>query len=97
MNPAQLTESEKQKIQEEFAARRTRQRLAVLSAIVLILLMVLLENRTTEMVFTFLFLFVAGALAVFSFRNWRCPACEGHLGRGTGTRFCGKCGVQLRP
>ncbi|HET9235193.1 MAG TPA: hypothetical protein VFP10_13745 [Candidatus Eisenbacteria bacterium] len=92
----QPTEREKEKIQEEYAARRKRQMLAVISAVAAILLLVLIQNRITEMMFTILFIVVALGMAVFSFRNWRCPACEGHLGRGTGRRFCSKCGVQLR-
>jgi rubrerythrin len=38
---------------------------------------------------------VAGAL-IFSFVNWRCPACTRYLGRGWNPKFCPKCGVQLR-
>jgi hypothetical protein len=37
---------------------------------------------------------VAG-LVFFSFQNWRCPACNGYLGKGWGPRFCPKCGVAL--
>ena len=92
----QLTDSEKQKIQEEFAARRKRQFLAIFPAIAVMLLLILLENRVTSMVLTILLLAVVIGMAAFSFRNWRCPACEGHLGRGAGPRFCPKCGVQLR-
>mgnify|MGYP001402959415 CR=1 FL=1 len=61
------------------------------------MLLVLLENRITSMMLTVLIFAVLGAILVFSFRNWRCPACEGHLGKGMGARFCSKCGVQLRP
>ena len=32
----------------------------------------------------------------FSFRNWRCPACNGYLGRSMSMNFCPKCGVELR-
>jgi len=32
----------------------------------------------------------------FTFWNWRCPACNGYLGKGTSHRFCPKCGVQLK-
>ena len=38
---------------------------------------------------------VLGAL-VFSFRNWRCPACDSYLGKGMSPRFCPKCGVALQ-
>jgi len=39
--------------------------------------------------------FVVGAL-VFSFKNWRCPACNGYLGKAFNPRYCSKCGVELR-
>jgi hypothetical protein len=93
----ELTEREREKIQEEFAARRKRQMLALIPAFGVMLLLVILENRVTSMVLTVLLVAVIGTLFVFSLRNWRCPACEGHLGRGMSPRFCSKCGVQLRP
>lgn len=36
------------------------------------------------------------AYAVFSFRNWRCPACDGSFGRALDPRFCPECGVALQ-
>jgi hypothetical protein len=32
----------------------------------------------------------------FTFRNWRCPACNRYLGKGFNPSFCPKCGVQLK-
>jgi hypothetical protein len=46
--------------------------------------------------FGVIFLLYIVALVVFSFRNWRCPACNGYLGRGINPRSCPSCGVQLR-
>ena len=40
------------------------------------------------------FALVVGVL-IFSFRNWRCPACNRYLGRTMSPRFCPKCGVEL--
>jgi hypothetical protein len=33
---------------------------------------------------------------IFSFRNWRCPACDKYLGKAIGPRFYAKCGVALQ-
>lgn len=33
---------------------------------------------------------------LFSFKNWRCPACDGYLGRSVGHQFCPKCGVKFK-
>ena len=38
---------------------------------------------------------ILGAL-IFSFLNWRCPACDRYLGREINPRFCTECGVELR-
>lgn len=38
---------------------------------------------------------VLGALG-FSFRNWRCPACDKYLGKSASIAFCAKCGVALK-
>lgn len=38
---------------------------------------------------------VVGAALIFSFLNWRCPACNRYLGRGLNPKFCPRCGVQL--
>lgn len=32
---------------------------------------------------------------VYSFFNWKCPACCAYLGRNYRLRFCPKCGVKL--
>ena len=37
---------------------------------------------------------MAGVL--FSFRNWRCPACNRYLGKAWNPNYCARCGVQLR-
>jgi hypothetical protein len=43
-----------------------------------------------------LFFVLIASVLVFSFRNWRCPACDRYLGREMGPRFCSKCGVALQ-
>jgi len=36
------------------------------------------------------------AAVLFSFRNWRCPACDGYLGKAISPNFCLKCGAPLQ-
>ena len=38
---------------------------------------------------------VIGALLLFSFYNWRCPACNKYLGKSGIPKFCPKCGEQI--
>ena len=42
------------------------------------------------------FLCLVVAALIFSFLNWRCPACNGYLGRTISPRFCAKCGAVLQ-
>ena len=34
-------------------------------------------------------------LLLYSLKNWRCPACNGYLGKGFFPAFCPKCGARL--
>ena len=43
-----------------------------------------------------LFCGVVFVVAIFSFFNYRCPACQGYLGRTIRPPFCPHCGVRLR-
>ena len=44
-----------------------------------------------------LYLFGYGvAVVLFSFVNWRCPACNKPLGRYGNPRFCFRCGAPLQ-
>ena len=64
---------------------------------VLGLVLVVLSGRHAVSRFPFMavwFAMVAGLL-IFSWQNWRCPACDRYLGKYPG-RFCPKCGVPLR-
>jgi hypothetical protein len=38
---------------------------------------------------------VIGVALVFTFENWRCPACDGLLGASIRPRTCGDCGAEL--
>ena len=33
---------------------------------------------------------------IFNSRNWRCPACDKHLGRAFNPKRCHRCGIELR-
>lgn len=97
------TEGQKSDIRKSFAARRRRQ--LVLSAPMFLLIagLVLMERRGQAALFgieadnliLFLFLAIAGAIAC-SLWNWRCPACNGYLGKQISPKFCGRCGVELQ-
>lgn len=96
------TEEQKQEFKNQFKARRTRQLILTVPFILILLgVSFLRHDKTTEVAgissnglgIAFL-VFVVGIL-VYSLKNWRCPACNGYLGRTINPRFCQKCGVQL--
>jgi hypothetical protein len=100
----EYTERQKASFKEEFAARRKRQLILVVPvAVVLIGFGVLADEPSgvdvlglpSAVVVTALGLLVVGAV-VFSFMNWRCPACNTYLGKGMNPHFCPKCGVALQ-
>jgi hypothetical protein len=97
----EYTDGQKASFKQEFAARRKRQLiLAVPLLAVFIGFAVLADERNGGLVPTAVvapaFLLLVGGAFVFSFRNWRCPACDKYLGKGISPRFCPKCGVALQ-
>ncbi len=45
--------------------------------------------------YAIVFLIGLVAAVAFTFKNWRCPACNGYLGRAMNPKHCVKCGAQL--
>ena len=97
------TAEQEREIKETFAARRRRQLMVSIPAVVFVLGIVLAGGRDNRDILGIpanvygpaMLVLVVGVL-IFSFRNWRCPACGGYLGRAISPRFCSKCGVTLQ-
>ena len=82
----------------EFARRQKRQ-FAVAAVIFAgaISLMILRDRSPFESPVGITLLVAAmAAIMVFTFQNWRCPACQKYLGKGGFPRFCPHCGVALK-
>jgi hypothetical protein len=94
------TEEQKAHFKLEFATRRKRQMILAVPLVVLVLLAVASDRSGAifgiprEAIGIGFFIFVVCGL-IFSLRNWRCPACDRYLGKGTPS-YCPKCGVQLQ-
>ena len=91
-------------VMAEFRTRKRRQWAASVPVILVMILFIWMgEDERGKRVagFSGETLAVASVVVVvgvllFSFWNWRCPACNRYLGRGLGPSFCPKCGAQLK-
>lgn len=99
----EYTEHQKASFKQEFAARRKRQIIIAVPLVAIILGFAVFADERNDTVLGIridvagpALLVLVGAAVVFSFRNWRCPACDKYLGKGLGPRFCPKCGVPLQ-
>ncbi len=97
------TSEQETEFKSQFAARRKRQIILAVPLFAAIIAVALVSDSDRQeflgissAAWGVVFLvFVAGAL-IFSFRNWRCPACDRYLGKQMNPKFCSKCGVVLR-
>jgi hypothetical protein len=99
---AERTDEEKDEIRRRFSARRRNQWLLVIPIAAVMAGFFYMKKDPVETIagmsratFQTLALVIIGAALVFSWFNWRCPACSGYLGRSLGPRFCPKCGAEL--
>lgn len=99
-NPSLLPEGQ---IIEEFRQRRTRQWIAAIPGVIAFLIAYWALDHPDRTLFGLssthmaigAFVLVA-AYVLFSIRNWRCPSCEGYLGKNMNPAFCPKCGSKLK-
>jgi hypothetical protein len=98
----EYTEPQKEYFKAMFARRRRHQLVVAVPAMIAIVALILGDEPGAGAVYGLPVAIWAPALAivvgtalVFSFLNWRCPACNRYLGRGLNPRFCPRCGVQL--
>ena len=98
----EYTEQQKVEFKAAFALRRRNQTLVSVPFFVVLVVLAFTRGsdavgrltNTTAILYGLLFAGVIGVL-VFSFRNWRCPACNRYLGRTFNPRHCVGCGAQL--
>jgi protein-S-isoprenylcysteine O-methyltransferase Ste14 len=97
------SEHQKLELKEQFKQRRSRQLIMVLPVLVMMGVFFWLSKHPNASLAGLPpstlsgvgIVVVVGAL-IFSLVNWRCPACNGYLGKGISPRFCRKCGFQLQ-
>jgi hypothetical protein len=97
------TEQQKAEFKALFARRR-RNQIAVAGPVVALMVLIVLTYELSGTTLLGVPMTVASTIAVvalvvvllFSFRNWRCPACDHYLGRGFNPHFCPRCGAPLQ-
>ena len=90
------------KNQELFKERRNRQWIVTCPMVLLVIGAMWFRDHPGQAlmgvganVFFPIFLAALALVTIFTFRNWRCPACNGYLGKAVSPKFCPKCGAQL--
>ena len=88
-------------IRAEFAKRQGRQSVAIAAAMVLIIVFAILYARpgwlgpnSKNTIFSAQIVVIAAFIG-FTYHNWRCPACNRHLGGDLDRRICSKCRARL--
>jgi hypothetical protein len=99
----EYTDQQKQEFRSQFATKRRRQ-LMIAIPIIILLIPLIMADETSELVlgsipiyaYAGIIIVLAIGCVIFSFKNWRCPACDKYLGKTINPRFCSKCGVELK-
>lgn len=100
----EYTDQQKQAFRNQFKIRRQRQLMFFYSPLAILAILAFAVDETTGLILGYIpasalvpvvIVALVGAL-IFSFKNWRCPACNSYFGKAYNPSFCSKCGVKLR-
>ena len=99
----EYTDGQKALFKTTFAARRRKQRFLAVPLIAIFIVFAVFRDRKQSELFGLsaaiwgpMFLILVAGAVIFSFVNWKCPACNKYLGKNTNPIFCSKCGVELQ-
>ncbi len=97
-----MNKKDSQKIMQDFIVRRTRQFIAIVAAVILVLLVAMLYKRSdlfgefSKNILAFAQILIILAFINFTAFNWRCPSCKKYMGNDMNPRGCKKCGTRLQ-
>ena len=86
----------------EFAVRRTRQIIAIVAVLFLVLLPAVFYKQPdllgafSKDVLVPVQILIVLAFINFTAFNWQCPSCKKYLGNNLNKRVCKQCGARLR-
>ena len=90
-----------EQLRAEFAKRQARQSVAIAAALLLVVAFAVLYARpgwlgpnSRGTIFSSQVVVIAAFIG-FTSRNWRCPACNRHLGGDLHRGVCGRCRTRL--
>ena len=91
-----------ERVREEFAKRQARQNVAIAAATLLVIVFAVLYARpgwlgpnSRSTIFSAQLVVIAAFIG-FTYQNWRCPACNRHLGGDLHQHACRKCRARLQ-
>ena len=97
------TDDQKRSFKNTYAMRRKRQIIASSTLIIFVAGYILGKDKEAGTILDipieysipiFLVIIISGL--IFSFKNWRCPACNKYLGKVINPKYCHSCGEELR-
>ena len=99
----EYTDQQLTEFKSEFARRKRNQFIAAAPVILLVIAAIFFDEKLEELFKGVPPAALASGLGIaliglfaFSYRNWRCPACNSYLGKSTSMKHCPKCGVSLK-
>jgi hypothetical protein len=94
----ELQEMEEKRIKREFSRKKIYQYISwgFAMAVIVIVAVGKSNQAVNSSVYAWILIGVAAAAGLFSFYNWRCPACKKYLGRRTGIKQCPECKAKLQ-
>lgn len=96
----EYTEEQKAEFKRQYAAKKRRQIFVAIPIVAVVLLLIVSEGKDAILGLPLnvagpLFIALIFGALIFSFFNWRCPACRKYLGKTINHKFCAACGVGL--
>ena len=99
----EYTEQQKAEFKSVFSIRRRNQIFVAIPLAIIVFSFIFISKNGADSFLGLplnfagpIFLILIAAALIFSFKNWRCPACNKYLGKVINPKHCHSCGIELR-